>query len=107
MRISRGLSMKTHAILHTVVLALAFLLVSVVPVKQAHSQDESISVSCYKGNSEEGNYIGEITVNELQNAAQDCNSEYLQCQGVCLGCVIDSNDNQVCYNMEGNEVSPQ
>ncbi len=93
--------------LHKVVLAVAFLLVAAVPVKQAHSQDESISVSCYKGNSQEGNYIGEITVDELQNAAQDCNTEYEQCHGACIGCVIDSNANQVCYDTEGNDVSPQ
>jgi spermidine/putrescine-binding protein len=99
--------MKNHATLHAVVLAVAFLLVAAVPAKQAYSQDESISVSCYKGNTEEGNYIGEITVNALQNAAQDCNTEYEGCQGACLGCVVDSNANQVCYDTDGNIVSPQ
>ncbi len=99
--------MKNYAMVNAVVLAVTFLLVTAVPVKQAHSQDESISVSCYKGNAEEGNYIGEITVNEPQNASQDCNTEYEGCQGACLGCVIDSNANQVCYDTEGNKVSPQ
>jgi len=88
-------------------MAVAFLLVAAVPANQAYSQDESISVSCYKGNTEGGNYIGEITVSELQNAARDCNTEYVGCQGACLGCVVDSDANQVCYDSEGNKVLPQ
>ncbi len=87
------------------VLAVVSLLAAAIPAKTAFSQNESISVSCYKGNTEEGNYIGDITVNSVFNSAQDCNQEYEQCRGQCLGCVIDSNDNQVCYDNNGYRVS--
>jgi hypothetical protein len=65
-------------------------------------EEENIEVSCYKGNTEEGNYIGNLTVTTPENAGQDCNSFYYACQGQCLGCFPDSDFTEdVCYDNNG------
>ncbi len=94
-----------HARQTMAVLAVLSMLVAAIPAKQAYSQDETIEVSCFKGNTDEGSYVGEISVNNPFNAARDCNLEYVEdCQGRCLGCFTDSNFNQVCFDMEGNKI---
>jgi hypothetical protein len=75
-------------------------------VKTAYSQDESIEVSCYKGNSEEGNYVGNVSVNSPANAGQECNSAYYNCDGKCVGCYYDQkHDKTVCYDNSGGKVT--
>lgn len=101
----KGSMMKKCCMTNAVVLAMACVLSLAIPVQQACADDESIMVSCFKGNSEEGNYVGEITVNYLRDAAPDCNQEFEGCQGACLGCVIDEQYNQVCYDMNGEKVA--
>ncbi len=96
-----GLAMKKRPSVKAAVLAVAFLLGAAAQAIPAYSQDESITVSCYKGDTEEGNFIGNISVNDPHNAGNDCNNEYEACQGQCLGCVIDSDFNQVCYDNTG------
>ncbi len=93
-----------HASRVIAVLAALSMPVAPIAVKQAYSQDETITVSCFKGDTDEGNYIGEISVNGPLNAAQDCNLEYDDCEGKCLACVVDSNFNQVCYDKGGNRL---
>ena len=66
----------------------------------AYSQDESITASCYKGNADEGNYIGNVSVNDPRNAGSDCNLTYEDCDDECVGCVINAESNQVCYDEE-------
>lgn len=95
--------MNIHSSIKAAAFAVAFLLASTVSANPAYSQDESITVSCYKGNTDEGNYIGDITVNNAQNAGNECNREYDDCQGECLGCVLDSDFNQVCYDNDGKK----
>jgi len=87
------------------VLVMAFLLIGTIQTSPAYADDESITVSCFKGNSEEGNYIGEISVNQVRDAASDCNQAYQGCQGACLGCVIDAENQQVCFDPNGEKVS--
>lgn len=87
------------------VLAMALFMTTAIPVQQAYAEDESIMVSCFKGNSEEGNYIGDISVNHIRDAASDCNQEFEGCQGDCLGCVVDSENNQVCYDKDAEKIS--
>jgi hypothetical protein len=87
------------------VLAMVFFLTAAIPVQQAFSSDESIVASCFKGNSEEGNYIGDITVDKVIDAASDCNEGYEGCQGQCLGCVTDSSDVQACYDVNGEKIT--
>lgn len=67
-------------------------------------QDEIVSVSCFKGNLDAGNYVGSLTVTTPQNAGKRCNSVYsYDCQGVCLGCFTDNLGAQVCYDNEGQK----
>jgi hypothetical protein len=86
------------------VLAMTLFLTAAIPAQQASAEDESITVSCFKGNTEEGNYIGEISVNRLQDATSDCNQEFDGCKEGCVGCVVDSENNQVCYDMDGEKI---
>ena len=70
------------------------------------ADDETISVSCFKGNSDEGNYVGNVTVTYPTNAGQECNTTYYACDGQCLGCFTDpKSDQQVCYDKSGGKVA--
>jgi hypothetical protein len=100
-----GLKLKRGFSATMAALGMAFLLTAAIPVHQAYGDNESITVSCFKGNSEEGNYIGEISVNRLRDATSDCNREFEGCQGGCIGCVVDAQNNQVCYDINGEKVS--
>ena len=101
-----GLSVRKHtSISMAVVAAVSLMLGAAIPPKHAYSQDVFITVSCYKGNNEEGNYIGELTVNNRVDAAQQCNVVYEDCKGQCLGCIIDSNFNQACYDKDGKNIA--
>lgn len=71
----------------------------------AQADDENITVSCFKGNLDEGNYIGNVKVTKPENAGQDCNTTYYDCQGECLGCFPDKDlDRQVCYDNAGKKI---
>ncbi len=62
--------------------------------------DESIPVTCYKGNSR----IGTVTVFDWSAAATACNSLYYDCRGACIGCSRDFDYvEDVCVDMNGNE----
>lgn len=86
------------AALMTMLIMATFLAAFSMTVKPVHAEDENIEVSCYKGNIDEGNYIGNLTVHDPQNAGHDCNLEYYDCKGQCVGCLIDSDFEQVCYD---------
>jgi hypothetical protein len=101
----KGLKVKNCLLPTIAVLAMVVFFALAIPAQQASAENESITVSCFKGSSEEGNYIGEISVNRLRDAASDCNQEFPACQGGCLGCVVDSENNQVCYGMDGERIS--
>jgi len=93
---------------HPAILAAAVLLASLtvaITGIPAHAQDESITVSCFKGNLGEGNYIGNLTVTVPENAGPLCNSTYYDCQGKCIGCFTDPKlDKQVCYDNTGTKI---
>ena len=83
-------------------------------VEQAYAQGEGpenveekiIAVSCFRGNLDAGNYIGNLTVTSPQAAGRRCNSLYYDCQGECLGCFTDSDLGvQVCYDNDGRKIS--
>ena len=100
------LDVTKHASISMAVVATVLLMLgAAIPPEHAYSQDEALTVSCYKGNNDEGNYIGELSVNNRLNAARDCNLTYEDCKGQCLGCIVDSNFSQVCYDKEGKNIS--
>jgi hypothetical protein len=82
-------------------------------VEQSHAlgkdpsaiQEETVTVSCFKGNLDEGNFIGSLTVTSPQDAGRSCNSFYYDCQGECMGCVTNPNGFQVCYDNEGKKIT--
>jgi len=89
------------------VLTVTFLVAAAVPEKPAHTYSEVITVTCYKGNPKEGNYIGDLTVPSPETAAQGCNSLYADCQGECEGCFSDSDIiEDVCYDKTGRKYLP-
>jgi hypothetical protein len=98
------LTKKSCAAVKAAVLIVTFLFAATAPDKPVPAQDENITVSCYKGNAEEGNYIGDLTETTPENAGQDCNSLYYDCQGECLGCFPDSDFTEdVCYDNTGRK----
>jgi hypothetical protein len=96
------LARRYGPVIMAALLVVVFLVAANFLVKPAYTQQENIDVSCYQGNTEEGNYIGNLTVTTPQNAGQDCNSTYYGCQGQCLGCFPDSDFTEdVCYDNNG------
>jgi hypothetical protein len=86
------------------VLTVTFLMAAFAPERPAHTYSEVITVSCYKGNPDDGNYIGNLTVPDPENAVQGCNSLYSDCQGKCDGCFVDSDITEdVCYDKSGKK----
>lgn len=64
--------------------------------------DESTSISCY--NEAKSSWpVGNVSVFDIAQAAQICNSMYYDCRGRCIGCYQDSDyiDN-VCVDIRGN-----
>jgi hypothetical protein len=96
------LARKSCLTVKVAVLVVILLVAADLQVKPAYTQEENIDVSCYQGNTEEGNYIGNLSVTTPENAGQDCNSFYYACQGECLGCFPDSDFTEdVCYDNNG------
>jgi hypothetical protein len=84
---------------------LAALFLVAAPMQPSYAEDENITVSCFKGNLDEGNNIGELTVNNVEDGGKDCNNSYEDCQGQCLGCIFDYNlSRQVCYDGNGEKI---
>ena len=80
------------------------LAVLVMPVSSAFTDGESISVSCYKGDKGQGDYLGNMTVFAPESAGQSCNSFYYACYGKCYGCFSDFDlSEDVCYDSAGRK----
>lgn len=68
------------------------------------SYSESVRVSCFKGNPDDGTYVGDVTVPDPDNAGKICNSLYGECRGQCMGCFADSDITEdVCYDETGKK----
>lgn len=94
-----GVVVLIHFIIVTLIVAVTTM------VQTAYAEDESIEVSCYKGNTEEGNFVGSLTVTRPANAVQDCNATYYDCDGTCVGCYYDPKlDKKVCFDKTGENV---
>ena len=84
---------------------LAAMFVALIAMTAIQSGSAFSEVKCYKGNTQAGNYVGNLSsVINLQNAGRDCNSTYPDCQGQCLGCVYDTDFTQdICYDSTGQK----
>lgn len=91
------------------VIIITLLVAGAIPVKTSRAAnscdcDEATLVSCYKGNTEEGNYIGDLTAPIPEIASQSCNSQYAACQRECSGCFADYDITEdVCYDRAGRK----
>jgi hypothetical protein len=86
------------------VFIVSLIIAAIVPVKTAETYSEAITISCYMGNPENDNYIGDLTVPDPENAGQSCNALYSDCQGECSGCFADSDITEdICYDKMGKK----
>ncbi len=96
--------MKSHAAAGGALLAALLFALAVTPAP-VYPQDEAVTAKCYKGNTDEGNYVGDISLNDPGNAGAECNGEYIDCEGQCVGCVLDAENNRVCFDNDGKQLS--
>ena len=84
-------------------MGIAFVLATVImQAPPAYTDGENISVSCYKGNLDMGNYVGNVMIFDPGAAGQSCNSLYYDCKGKCFGCFSDFDlSEEVCYDNAG------
>jgi hypothetical protein len=67
-------------------------------------QDKSLSVTCYLGNPNDRNSLGDIMVQGAVNAGPTCNSMFFSCKGRCFGCFSDFDLSQdICVDNGGRK----
>ena len=69
----------------------------------ASDEGEGITITCYVANPQGYEYIGELEVFDLSEAASTCNNTYEDCQGNCISCFLDEESLEVCIDKRGNE----
>ena len=67
-------------------------------------QDQNISVTCYVGNPNDRNSLGDIMVNSPGAAGPTCNAMFFSCKGACFGCFSDFDLSQdICVDNAGRK----
>jgi hypothetical protein len=67
-------------------------------------QDQNISVTCYLGNPNDRNSLGDIMVHSVLEAGTVCNSMFFSCRGACFGCFSDFDLSQdICVDNSGRK----
>ena len=80
------------------VIFLAFIVTAfavVTPLYAFDDGEESIEVTCYKKDVNQGSELGNVSVTRPETAAVNCNATYYECHDKCIGC----------YNAAGKKVS--
>jgi len=85
----------------TVSLILFFIVVLLTAVHSGAS--DGTTISCYVANPPDYEYVGEIEVFNLAEAASACNNFYATCQGACVGCYLNSESIEICIDKNGNQ----
>ena len=66
--------------------------------------DRSISVTCYLGNPNNGNSLGDIMARGPESAGPTCNALNFSCKGRCFGCFSDFDLSQdICVDSNGRK----
>jgi len=66
--------------------------------------DQNISVTCYLGNPNDRNSLGDIMVYSAESAGSTCNSMFFNCRGACFGCFSDFDLSQdICVDNSGRK----
>ena len=67
-------------------------------------QSTNFSVTCYLGNPNDRNTLGDITVQGVATAGPACNSMFYSCKGRCFGCFSDFDLSQdICVDSSGRK----
>lgn len=67
-------------------------------------QEQNISVTCYLGNPNDKNSLGNIMVQSVSEAGSTCNSMFFSCKGACFGCFSDFDLSQdICVDAGGRK----
>jgi hypothetical protein len=68
------------------------------------SMSETVSVTCYLGNPNDGQTLGSITVASPAEAGPSCNSLNYSCRGRCYGCYADFDlSEDICVDSSGRK----
>ncbi len=68
------------------------------------TMSETISVTCYLGNPNDGQTLGSITVPSPSEAGSSCNSLNYSCRGRCFGCYADFDlSEDICVDASGRK----
>jgi hypothetical protein len=77
------------------------------PPAQASSLDNSnslVSVSCYVGNPNNEDGVGNLSVPSASQAGPVCNNTFLICKGKCYGCFDDFDySEEICVDNSGKK----
>ena len=66
--------------------------------------DQNFSVTCYLGNPNDRNSLGDIMVHSATEAGTTCNSMFFACKGSCFGCFSDFDLSQdICVDASGRK----
>jgi hypothetical protein len=66
--------------------------------------DSTISLTCYLGNPNDGQTLGDLTVTSPETAGPACNSMFFVCKGRCYGCFSDFDYSQdICVDNSGRK----
>jgi hypothetical protein len=67
-------------------------------------QEQNISTTCYLGNPNDKNSLGDCVVHSAAEAGTVCNSLFYACKGACFGCFSDFDLSQdVCVDARGRK----
>jgi len=76
-----------------------------IPALSASSvADQTISLTCYLGNPNDKQTLGDLTVTSIEAAGPACNSMFYACKGRCYGCFSDFDYSQdICVDNSGRK----
>lgn len=97
-----GMGIRRCGTVLVLMLFVPFIIAPTGPPDRDAPENQAIMVSCYKGNTEQGNFVGNITVSVRENGGRDCDSSFPICDEKCLGCFFDLNSSKnICYDRLG------
>jgi hypothetical protein len=68
----------------------------------SHAAD-SIQVQCFVRDGDEYVPLSNVDVYDASKAALTCNAVYMDCKGQCIGCYLDEEDDEYCYDSAGRK----
>jgi hypothetical protein len=69
----------------------------------AADAEESIEVQCFIRDGDDYVPLSNVDVYDASKAALTCNAVYMDCKGQCIGCYLDRNNDEYCYDNAGRK----